>query len=395
MKTLKLIVRTAITLLAWIAGIYVLYRYEFLTAMSDIDNLVGMLPVALVLIGAAGITFISWAKLNKQSIPVFAAIMLLCALSVVLFPVALRGNWWIGTSTPAGSEAAPDLTGYAPFSADSKTAKLSAEATLRLDSHQPVLDGATALYPLYAAFAEAVYEESAFSQDSVLCTNTRGAYEAVILGERDMIFVAGASERQIAAAQAVGAELVFTPIGREAFVFLVGEENPVNDITIQQIRNIYSGKTADWHSLGWPDGGRIIAFQRPEGSGSQTGMQALMGDLPIQVPQPLPDKSLVGTNSLMRQISVEWNGVQPALGYSYRFYATTMYANPAAKLLCVNGIEPSSENIRNGSYPFTADFYAVTNGQPKGNAKLLIDWILSPQGQELVEKTGYTPLMFL
>lgn len=117
-----------------------------------------------------------------------------------------------------------------------------------------------------------------------------------------------------------------------------------------------------------------------------------MGGLPIQIPQPLPDAGLIGTNSLMKQISVEWQGVQPAIGYSYRYYATTMFANPDAKLLKVNGVEPAKGHIQNGSYPFVADFYAVTNGEPGGNTKLLIEWILSPQGQELVEKTGYTPL---
>jgi phosphate transport system substrate-binding protein len=94
----------------------------------------------------------------------------------------------------------------------------------------------------------------------------------------------------------------------------------------------------------------------------------------------------------MKQVSVEWQGVQPAIGYSYRYYATTMYANPDVKLLKVNGMEPSAENIQNGSYPFVGDFYAVTNGEPEGNVKLLIDWILSPQGQTLIEQTGYTSL---
>ena len=263
---------------------------------------------------------------------------------------------------------------------------------MRLTSELPVLDGATALYPVYAAFAQAVYAEDSFSHDLVNCTNTRGAYEAVIRGERDIIFVAGASERQISAAKSAGADLRFTPIGREAFVFLVGKNNPINNITYQQIRNIYSGKTAYWNTLGWHEGGRIIAFQRPEGSGSQTGLQNIMGTLPIQVPQPLPDAGLIGTNSLMKQISAEWRGVQPAIGYSYRFFAVTMYANPDSKLLSVNGAEPSTENIRNGRYPFVADFYAVTKGEPDGNSKLLINWILSRQGQELIEKTGYTPL---
>ena len=285
------------------------------------------------------------------------------------------------------------MTVYAPFSEGSKTAKLNEEVELRLSAYLPVLDGATALYPVYAAFAEAVYDEDVFMQDSILCTNTRSAYEAIISGDRDIVFVAGASEQQISAAKIAGADLKFTPIGHEAFVFLVGKDNPIDNITYQQIRNIYSGKTADWGTLGWHEGGKIIAFQRPEGSGSQTGLQGIMGKLPIQVPQPLPDASLIGTNSLMKQISVEWQGSQPAIGYSYRYYATTMYANPDVKLLSVNGVEPSIENIQNRKYPFVADFYAVTNGEPEGNTKLLINWILSRQGQEIIEKTGYTPLI--
>lgn len=394
-KIVKIAFRVAIALLVWLAGVYALDKYEYLREIGAVDNVVGMFPVAFVLIGAAGATAILWAKPLRRSPRILTALCLMIALSVALFPTALRGNWWIGVDKGAqgGSESAPDLTEYAPFAANSKAAKLDEKSRLQLADNQPVLDGATALYPVYAAFAQAAYDEGAFLPDNVLCTNTRGAYEAVIAGERDVIFVARASAQQMALASAAGAELVFTPIGHEAFVFLVGKENPTDNITVRQIRNIYSGKTAYWRTLGWPEGGRIIAFQRPEGSGSQTGLQALMGGLPIQVPQPLPDKSLIGTNSLMKQISVGWRGVQPAIGYSYRYYATTMYANPDAKLLSVDGVAPSVENIQNKGYPFVSDFYAVTNGPPTGNTKLLIDWILSPQGQALIEKTGYTPLI--
>jgi len=384
------ILRAVITLFAWIAGIYILNRFEYLTEFNKIDNIVGMIPVALIITCAAGITALLWIKHKKIAI----TIALFIVLSVVLFPNALRGNWWINPTISDLAETAPDLSVYAPFSEDSKIAKLNEESNLRLFDSLPVLDGATALYPVYAAFAEAVYikNENIFSQDFVLCTNTRNAYEAIISGERDIIFVAGASEQQINAAKTAGIDLHFIPIGREAFVFLAGKNNPVNNISYQQIKNIYSGKTNNWATLGWRDGGRIIAFQRSEGSGSQTGLQNIMGDLPIQVPQPLPDANLIGTNSLMNQVSAEWRGVQPAIGYSYRFFAAVMYANPEVKLLSVDGIEPTIENIKNGSYPFVADFYAVTNGAPEGNAKLLIDWILSPQGQEIIEKTGYTPL---
>lgn len=69
-----------------------------------------------------------------------------------------------------------------------------------------------------------------------------------------------------------------------------------------------------------------------------------------------------------------------------------MYANPGVKLLSVDGSEPSDENIKKGKYPFVGDFYAATNGEPEGNTKNPIEWILSSQGQELVSKKGYTQL---
>jgi len=392
-KTLRTIFRVATTLSAWIVGGIVLHRYEFFTSFTAIDNIVGMLPVTFVVVGALGIIAICWMKHTRQFIPVSVAIILLVVLSVALFPTAQRGNWWINMSLPEGQEVMFDLASFAHFSEYSQIARLNEKSTLTLYTDLPILDGATALFPIYAAFAEAVFNFEAFSNEHVLSTGTRGAYEALIAGKRDIIFVAGASESQIAAANAIGVDLYFTPIGREAFVFLVGVENPIDNITCQQIRNIYSGKTAQWATLGWHSGGRIIAFQRPDGSGSQTGLQMIMGNLPIQVPQPLPDASLIGSGSLMEQVSVEWRGVQPAIGYSYRFFATTLNANPNAKILSVNGIYPSIENIQNESYPFVDNFYAVTNGEPTGNTRLFIDWILSSQGQLIIERTGYVPII--
>lgn len=391
-KVIRLSVRIVITLAAFGLGGFLLYYYEYITAFGDIDNVIGMLPVAFAFIFAGGITALLWMKHTKRLIPLSLALAVIVVFSAALFPTALRGNWWLNMQIAEGVEAKPDLTAYAPFAENTQAAKLDEVSTLTLSGDLPVLDGATALYPVYAAFAHAAYDKASYTGDEVLCTKTRGAYETITSGEKDIIFVAGASAQQKAAAKAAGVKLEFTPIGSEAFVFLAGKNNPINNITCQQIRNIYSGKTAKWRTLGWDEGGDIIAFQRPEGSGSQTGLQNIMGNLPIQSPQPLPDASLVGSNSLLKQISVEWNGVQPALGYSYRYYAATMYANPDSKLLSVEGISPTIENIKNKSYPFVNNFYAVTNGKPEGKTKQLIDWILSPQGQKLIEKTGYTPV---
>lgn len=395
-KILLYAARAAGSLAACALAFAALWRYEYPQQLTQIDNLVGMIPLAFGVLFAGCICALLWMPHGKRTAALAVCLAATSLLTAALFPLAVRGNWWIDYGNGSGEGAGPDLTLYSPFEEDTLAATLEEEAALHLAGELPVLDGATALYPLYAAFAQAVYEEEDYAagltEGTVRCTNTANAYEAVVSGEADIIFVAGPSEKQKQAAADAGANLVLTPIGREAFVFIVGKSNPVEGLSYQQIRNIYSGKTAHWRTLGWEEGGSIIAFQRPEGSGSQSGLQRVMGDMPVVAPQPLPDKSLVGSNSLMQQVSVWWKGVQPALGYSYRYYAQTMYANPDTKLLAIDGYSPTEENIRSGDYPFVNNFYAVTNGEPTRKAKQLIDWICGEQGQELIVKTGYTPL---
>ena len=123
---------------------------------------------------------------------------------------------------------------YEPF----RLAGLQVDAVLA-DDALPRMDGATALYPVYAAFCQAVYPESLGEMDYwteyhrvITCSTTSGAYKAIVEGERDIIFVAGPSEEQEAYAAERGVELVYTPIGREAFVLFVHPDNPVEGLTL-------------------------------------------------------------------------------------------------------------------------------------------------------------------
>lgn len=392
-KAAQIALKILLNISAAIGAFVMLYSFGYITQAGSIDNFVAVVPIALCFLFVVAISLLLWLR-SATGIPaLMLCLAVTAAVSVALFPNAVVGNWWIGKIPDASGDSA-DISFYEPFKDGTAAVKLSEESALVLDGDLPVMDGALALYPLYASFAQNVYDKSAYerNRDSVMFTNTLKAYDGIMAGERDVIFVAGASKKQAEKAQSVGAELVFTPIGKEAFVFLVGRTNPIENITTAQIKNIYSGKTALWSTLGWKEGGEIIAFQRPEGSGSQTGLQQIMGKLPIAKPRPLPDESLIGTNSLMKQISVEYGGVQPALGYSYRFFANSMLPNADAKILAVDGVYPSTETIRSGEYPFTVEYYAVTNGAPRGNTKLLINFILSKQGREITERVGYTSL---
>ena len=389
---LILCARIAGTVAAFAVAAVVLNEFDYFTQWSQVDNVIGALPIAFALLFAGGCTILIWMKHGKKSAPFAIAIAVFVALAAILYPNAMRGNWWIdyGYSTEGDS---PDISVYEPFKEGTLAASLNEEATLHLEGDLPVLDGAIALYPMYAAFAQAVYEESDYSPDVVRCYNTKVAYEDIISGEADIVFCAAPSQSQREAAEDAGVELILTPIAKEAFVFIVGADNPIENLTTQQIHNIYTGKTAMWRTLGWEEGGQIIAFRRPEVSGSEAGLNNIvMKDLPVLAPQPLPDWAIDGSNSLMQQVSIRHDGVQPALGYSYRYFAQQMYPNPDTKLLSIDGYAPTDENIKSGGYPFIAEVYAVTNGEPEGAVAEFINWILSPQGQYLIEQTGYASI---
>lgn len=70
-----------------------------------------------------------------------------------------------------------------------------------------------------------------------------------------------------------------------------------------------------------------------------------------------------------------------------------MVKNDQIKLLEINGVEPSKETIRNGTYPITSEFYIVTAGTTNPHVEKLIEWILSPEGQQLIERAGYVPIV--
>jgi phosphate transport system substrate-binding protein len=393
-KKLKLILKVGgmvLSLLVVASAFKILDRIEFFQAGREIDNLVAAFHPLLVIVSAISLLFLLLQSPGRHFLKdlIFRA-----GVFIYAGYLALSGgfNLVFLRPAPSSSDSPVELSEYHPDNPESKIVILPERANLRLTSSLPLLDGATALYPVYAALARAVYEPNSWAE-VVACSNTPEAYQALIAGKKDIIFVAAPSAKQEEAAYRAGVELYLTPIGKEAFVFLVGKTNPLTNLTLQQVRNIYSGKISRWKTLGWKEGGEIIAFQRPEGSGSQSTLQKLMGELPIRRPQLLPNKSLLGNQSMMQQVSLWWQGRQPALGFSFRYFAATMLVNPEAKLLNINGVAPTIENIAQQKYPLTSNFYAVTRGEPKGEAKEFIAWILSTQGQEIIEKTGYVPLI--
>ncbi|RHB48807.1 substrate-binding domain-containing protein [Exiguobacterium sp. AM39-5BH] len=290
-------------------------------------------------------------------------------------------------------ERGVELYDYQPFKEESDLAELDASSSFKIDSNLPRLDGATALYPLYASFVEAVYPSDEYNpysteESPVVSTTTGEAYDRLIQGKTDIIFVAGPSDLQVAAAEKAGVEFNMTPIGREAFVFFVHEDNPIDSLKLEEIQQVYAGDINNWSEVGGKND-PIRAFQRPEGSGSQTALQRVMGDRKL-MDAPVEDVP-EGMGGIIEQTAAYTNH-KNAIGFSFRFYATEMVEDHDIKLLQVNGIAPTVETIADGTYPITSEFYAITTEEQYETYKPFLDWMTSVEGQTLVERTGYVPL---
>ncbi len=312
--------------------------------------------------------------------------LIVVALTISAFPPIKK----IYENSIATVNADLNVWEYQPFQEPLKIATLKEESTLKITEDLPRMDGATALYPLYASFAQAVYPEKTYdpSSSEVMVNTTPDAYNNLIQGKVDMIFVAGPSKGQINQAKQNGVELKLTPIGREAFVFFVHQKNEVDELSIQQIKDIYSGNIKNWQDVGGSNDS-IRAFQRPEGSGSQTALQNLMGEIPLL---QAPTEDIVsGMGGIIEEVA-QYKNYKNAIGYTFRFYSNEMVKNDQIKLLNINGVSPSKENIQNNQYPIASEFYVVTTNTDNPHVDEFIEWILSSQGQELIEKTGYVPL---
>ncbi|MBE6618040.1 MAG: hypothetical protein E7627_08925 [Ruminococcaceae bacterium] len=275
---------------------------------------------------------------------------------------------------------------YLPFEEDSKIVKLN-NASLKLSGELPVIDGATAAFPVYSAFVHAVYPDHTRLYDGVFeYNNTMGGYRSLAEKETDVFFGAYPSKEQREYAAEQGTTFEYTQIGYEAFVFFVHKDNPINNLTAEQIRAIYSGEIKNWSEVGGNDE-KIVAFQRNSGSGSQSMMLRFMGDTPLM--EPDMQEVIGGMGEIIEEVA-DYKSRSNSIGFSFRYYVEGIIQNPDIKVISVDGVHPSVENIQNETYPIIAPVYAVTyEGNTNENVDKLIEWVLSDEGQYIIRETGY------
>jgi len=262
-----------------------------------------------------------------------------------------------------------------------------------------IIDGSTATIPITAEILRQFFDlgdNDINSHHVVYHSTTHEAYLKLINREdrfgygrnTSLIFVTPPSDEELNYAAQQGVELDITPIAKDGFVFITHKDNPVDSLTVEQIQDIYTGKITNWKEVGGKDL-EIKAYQREKNSGSQTAMEQMVMQ-GIQMSSPITANVHFGMGMLIEAVAEYENG-PASIGYTYNYYINNLYKNENIKVIKINGVSPTNENLISGAYAFSTSYYAVIrkNEPQESPARKLRDYLLTKEGQEIIAMAGY------
>lgn len=242
----------------------------------------------------------------------------------------------------------------------------SSKSTTR--SHSLTIAGSTSVQPFAEKLAE-IYMEI---NPKVIINVQGGGSTAGIKACREKAAQIGTSSRGLHADES---DLTKIIIAKDGIAVIVHPQNPVNDISIDQLQGIFSGKIRSWARLGWVDK-PIYFVNREEGSGTRDAFESM-----VMKKGGISDEALVqDSNGSVREIIA--NNPQ-AIGY-----ISFGILNHQVKALAVNSIIPSLATIKTNQYTLTRPFIFVLPAQPTDLARQFVDFVLSREGQQILEKEG-------
>jgi phosphate transport system substrate-binding protein len=228
--------------------------------------------------------------------------------------------------------------------------------------------GSTSVEPFAEALAEEFMNQHPREKIFVQGGGSSAGIQAVRTGAAEV----GMSSRKLMNGET---DLISVPIIYDAIAVIVHRENPLDDLTLDQIRKIFSGEFTRWGELRGKDR-TITLVTREEGSGTREAFQSMvMGKKEISLGALVQD-----SNGAIRQVVADDRN---AIGY-----ISLGLVNERVKAVKIDGVEPSVENILDQRYKIVRPFLFVFKFNPRGTAKEFLDYILSPPGQKLLVQEG-------
>lgn len=251
--------------------------------------------------------------------------------------------------------------------------------------------GSDTIVNLALAWAETYQAEHSDVRISVTGGGSGTGIAALVNGTVD---IANASRKikdeETTEAQANGVTPVEHIIARDAIAVIVNPNNPVSELTLQQIADIYSGKYTNWMDVGGEDR-PIVKLSRETNSGTHVYFLETvlrLGDKENKTLFSMDTLLLPSSEGIISEVRQNPN----AIGYDGLGYVPDDLKMIAiAKEAGGEYVLPSIETVNNKSYAIARDLYMYTNGEPTGIVKEYLDWILSEEAQQIVAELGFVP----
>ncbi|MCK5848558.1 MAG: phosphate ABC transporter substrate-binding protein [Caldisericia bacterium] len=234
--------------------------------------------------------------------------------------------------------------------------------------------GSTSVLPLAEKFALAFMSQNRDVEVAYSGGGSSAGVEQCAIGTIDI----GAASREIKITEK---DMLSYPIARDGVAIVVNSKNPITDLTIKDVANIYAGNITNWNELGGNDQ-EITIYSREEGSGTRDCF-----DSKVLKPQNLEnsDTSLMKKSNGEMQIGIQEDA--SGIGYVSLGYISGL------KALSINGKQCSVGSCMDGTYPLVRRLYFITKEAPNTLMKAFIDFCRSSEGQEIAENNGYVPLV--
>ena len=231
-----------------------------------------------------------------------------------------------------------------------------------------IIAGSTSVQP----FAEVLAEEYMAQHSGINIDVQGGGSSAGVRAAQSGTADIGMSSRALKGEEK---ELWWVEIARDGLAVIVHPSNPVNDLTLAQVRDIYAAAVTDWSAVGGVKS-RIHVFTREEGSGTRDAFSSLvMGSIDITARAMVQD-----SNGAVRQLVAD---DPAAIGF-----ISLGLVNDKVKALTLGGVAATHDNVINGTYSLTRPFIFLAASEPAGEAKRFIDFTLSEEGKKRLEAEG-------
>ncbi|MDQ7836308.1 MAG: PstS family phosphate ABC transporter substrate-binding protein [Humidesulfovibrio sp.] len=241
--------------------------------------------------------------------------------------------------------------------------------------------GSTTVQPIMQKAVEAFMAKNKDVSVSISASGSGDGAKALIDGSSPLAMMSREmKESEIKQAEAKGVRPKQIVVAYDCIIPVVNAANPVKNITMAQLKDIYTGKVKDWKDLGGAPG-QIVVVSRD----SSSGTFEYWGDHVMKKERVFARALMQASNGAVAQ-TVAKN--KYAIGYVGLAYAKA----PGLKDLTVEGVMGSVENTLNGTYPISRGLYLYSNGEPAGDVARLVNFILSDAGQKIVAQVEYVPL---